>query len=158
MRSSYSATVIVLVATLLLSSVTNAFVPSSSSSSFGLQRSFTTPPLYATAATIQFVKGLDEKVIPNVKLTRARDGSSGVASFFFRQAQLFRREHGIAGRNNGLVHDRRRRRVFHHRRQRQIRQRQTTMHRSDLRHDECRPMGSIHAIYGAVRRSERIEL
>lgn len=33
------------------------------------------------AATIQFVRGLEEKVVPDVKLTRARDGSSGNCKF-----------------------------------------------------------------------------
>ncbi|KAL7574159.1 hypothetical protein ACA910_014838 [Epithemia clementina (nom. ined.)] len=41
------------------------------------------------AATIQFVRGLDEKVIPDVKLTRARDGSSGVATFLFNNPNVF---------------------------------------------------------------------
>jgi len=41
------------------------------------------------AASIQFVRGLDEKVVPNVKLTRARDGSSGVATFQFNNPNVF---------------------------------------------------------------------
>jgi photosystem II 13kDa protein len=40
-------------------------------------------------ATIQFVRGLDEKVVPDVKLTRARDGSSGVATFTFKNPNVF---------------------------------------------------------------------
>lgn len=39
--------------------------------------------------TIQFVRGLDEKCIPNVKLTRARDGSSGIATFNFDNPNVF---------------------------------------------------------------------
>ena len=41
------------------------------------------------AATIQFVRGLDEKVVPDVKLTRARDGSSGIATFTFDNPNVF---------------------------------------------------------------------
>jgi photosystem II protein len=41
------------------------------------------------AAAIQFVRGLDEKVVPNVKLTRARDGSSGIATFTFQNPNIF---------------------------------------------------------------------
>jgi photosystem II 13kDa protein len=41
------------------------------------------------AATMQFVRGLNEKVVPNVKLTRAKDGSSGVASFTFNKPNVF---------------------------------------------------------------------
>jgi photosystem II 13kDa protein len=40
-------------------------------------------------ATIQFVRGLDERVVPDVKLTRARDGSSGVATFTFKNPNVF---------------------------------------------------------------------
>mmetsp|Transcript_38538 Transcript_38538/g.44915 ORF Transcript_38538/g.44915 Transcript_38538/m.44915 type:complete len:151 (+) Transcript_38538:80-532(+) len=40
-------------------------------------------------ASIQFVKGLEEKVVPNVKLTRSKDGSSGVASFNFANPNCF---------------------------------------------------------------------
>ena len=32
---------------------------------------------------IQFIKGLDEKVLPEVRLTRSRDGSTGTATFKF---------------------------------------------------------------------------
>lgn len=41
------------------------------------------------AASIQFVRGLDEKCVPDVKLTRAKDGSSGVATFVFDQPNVF---------------------------------------------------------------------
>ena len=32
-------------------------------------------------AKIQFIKGLNEKVLPDVRLTRSRDGSTGTATF-----------------------------------------------------------------------------
>ena len=32
---------------------------------------------------IQFIKGLDEEVLPDVRLTRSRDGSTGTATFYF---------------------------------------------------------------------------
>lgn len=35
-------------------------------------------------AQIQFAKGIDEEVIPDVRLTRARDGSNGTATFYFQ--------------------------------------------------------------------------
>lgn len=44
--------------------------------------------LYADAS-IQFVKGLQEKVVPDIKLTRARDGSSGIATFRFQNPNVF---------------------------------------------------------------------
>jgi photosystem II protein len=44
--------------------------------------------LYADAS-IQFVKGLDEKVVPDIKLTRARGGSSGTATFCFQNLNVF---------------------------------------------------------------------
>ncbi|NJP10921.1 MAG: photosystem II reaction center protein Psb28 [Leptolyngbyaceae cyanobacterium RU_5_1] len=33
---------------------------------------------------IQFVKGINEEVVPDVRLTRSRDGSSGMAVFTFQ--------------------------------------------------------------------------
>lgn len=41
------------------------------------------------SAMIQFVKGLEEKVIPDIKLTRAKDGSSGTATFKFANPNVF---------------------------------------------------------------------
>ncbi len=51
-------------------------------------RSSTTSSLFA-AAEIQFIRGLEEKVIPDIKLTRARDGSSGTATFKFANPNVF---------------------------------------------------------------------
>ena len=39
-------------------------------------------------AKIQFIKGLDEKVLPNVRLTRSRDGSTGTATFRFKNPNI----------------------------------------------------------------------
>lgn len=68
-----------------LAPLASAFAPTSSSSTrLGLTS------LQAEAeAEIQFVRGLKEKVVPNVKLTRARDGSSGVATFQFISPNVF---------------------------------------------------------------------
>ena len=38
-------------------------------------------------ASIQFILGRDEVIVPDVKLSRAKDGSSGKAMFFFEKAQ-----------------------------------------------------------------------
>jgi photosystem II protein len=54
------------------------------------------------AATIQFVRGLDEKVVPDVKLTRARDGSSGVATFLFKNPNVFDRSTAAQGDVTGM--------------------------------------------------------
>ena len=35
-------------------------------------------------AKIQFSRGIDEDAIPDVRLTRSRDGSQGTATFFFQ--------------------------------------------------------------------------
>ena len=35
-------------------------------------------------ARIQFARGIDEDVIPDVRLTRAKDGSNGTATFYFQ--------------------------------------------------------------------------
>ena len=38
---------------------------------------------------IQFILGLNEKVLPKVILTRSRDGSTGTATFIFKKPNLF---------------------------------------------------------------------
>lgn len=39
-------------------------------------------------AKIQFIRGLDEKVLPDVHLTRSRDGSTGTATFTFKNPTI----------------------------------------------------------------------
>lgn len=39
-------------------------------------------------ATIQFIKGIDEEVAAEVKLTRSRDGSTGTATFLFNKPTI----------------------------------------------------------------------
>ena len=41
------------------------------------------------AADIQFIKGVNEPSIPDVNLTRARDGSTGTATFVFGSPSVF---------------------------------------------------------------------
>jgi photosystem II 13kDa protein len=36
-------------------------------------------------ARIQFSKGVDENVIPDVRLTRSKDGTNGTATFYFEK-------------------------------------------------------------------------
>lgn len=43
----------------------------------------------AMASSMQFIKGIDEPTIPDVKLTRSRDGSSGTATFVFQNPAIF---------------------------------------------------------------------
>ncbi len=47
------------------------------------------PLLVANAATLEFIKGIEEPTIPDVKLTRSRDGSSGTATFIFTSPAVF---------------------------------------------------------------------
>ena len=42
-------------------------------------------------AQIQFSRGIDEEVIPDVRLTRSRDGSNGTATFYFQNPQALSR-------------------------------------------------------------------
>lgn len=39
--------------------------------------------------TIQFIQGTDEQTIPDVKLTKSRDGTNGMAIFRFDQPSVF---------------------------------------------------------------------
>ena len=38
-------------------------------------------------ASIQFFRGIDEPVVPDIRLTRSRDGRTGQAKFVFEQPQ-----------------------------------------------------------------------
>ena len=64
---------------------------------------FSTTAIFADVrAEIQFVRGLEEKTVPNVKLTRAKDGSSGVATFFFDNPNVFDSSTASQGDVTGL--------------------------------------------------------
>lgn len=65
-----------------LAPLASAFAPTLSPQRLGLTSLF-------AEAEIQFVRGLKEKVVPAIKLTRARDGSSGVATFQFVSPNVF---------------------------------------------------------------------
>ncbi|KAL4534579.1 hypothetical protein Ndes2526B_g05513 [Nannochloris sp. 'desiccata'] len=41
------------------------------------------------ATTLEFIKGISEPTIPDVKLTRSRDGASGIATFVFENPAIF---------------------------------------------------------------------
>jgi photosystem II protein len=56
----------------------------------------------STPAEMQFVKGVCESSVPDVKLTRARDGSSGTAIFFFEAPDVFEAANEGAGEITGL--------------------------------------------------------
>ena len=75
----------------------SAFAPLSNSVSSRLSTG-----LFAERAQIQFVRGLEEKVVPKVKLTRARDGSSGTATFLFDNPNVFDASTASRGEITGL--------------------------------------------------------
>jgi photosystem II 13kDa protein len=77
------------------------------SSAFAPNPTFTaTPARLSTTldaeATIQFVRGLAEKVVPDIKLTRARDGSSGTATFRFKNPNVFDASTASRGEVTGM--------------------------------------------------------
>ena len=43
----------------------------------------------AASCVMQFVRGVNESVVPDVQLTRSRDGSNGVATFTFVKPTIF---------------------------------------------------------------------
>ncbi|KAL6978739.1 Photosystem II reaction center Psb28 protein [Sarracenia purpurea var. burkii] len=55
------------------------------------RRSFRIPRLsiMMVKPTIQFIQGTDEQTIPDVKLTKSRDGTNGMATFSFDQPSVF---------------------------------------------------------------------
>jgi len=53
-------------------------------------------------AKIQFIKGLDEKVLPDVRLTRSRDGSTGTATFQFKNPNILDKSTAKEGEITGM--------------------------------------------------------
>ena len=49
-------------------------------------------PSFNRTATIQFFKGVDESVVPEIRLTRSRDGRTGKALFIFEQPEALSNE------------------------------------------------------------------
>lgn len=47
------------------------------------------PVVSMTKPVIQFIRGTDEQTVPDVSLTRSKDGSNGVATFLFDQPSVF---------------------------------------------------------------------
>lgn len=43
----------------------------------------------AADTSIQFIRGVNEPCVPDVQLTRAKDGSSGTATFIFSEPSVF---------------------------------------------------------------------
>lgn len=41
------------------------------------------------AATIEFIRGVEEPSVPDVRLTRSKDGGSGTATFVFAEPSIF---------------------------------------------------------------------
>jgi photosystem II protein len=53
-------------------------------------------------ARIQFIKGLDEKVLPDVRLTRSIDGSTGTATFRFKNPNILDKNTAKEGEITGM--------------------------------------------------------
>ena len=53
-------------------------------------------------AKIQFIKGIDEEVIPDVRLTRSRDGSVGLAKFYFSNPKVLEVNNTYDGEITGM--------------------------------------------------------
>merc|ERR1711998_624230 len=64
-------------------------------------RAVTLSPM-AMAAALQFVKGVDESCVPEVKLTRSRSGTNGTAVFNFKNPDVFADDSGELGQITGM--------------------------------------------------------
>jgi photosystem II protein len=53
-------------------------------------------------ARIQFIKELDEKVLPDVRLTRSRNGSTGTATFHFKNPTILDKSTAKEGEITGM--------------------------------------------------------
>jgi len=53
-------------------------------------------------AYIQFIKGINEKILPDIRLTRSRDGSTGTATFRFKNANILDKSLALNGEITGM--------------------------------------------------------
>ena len=53
-------------------------------------------------AKIQFIRGLNEKILPDVRLTRSRDGSTGTATFVFKNPNILDKRTTREGEITGM--------------------------------------------------------
>nr|UBA15731.1 photosystem II protein Psb28 [Pseudo-nitzschia hainanensis] len=53
-------------------------------------------------AKIQFIRGLSEKALPDVRLTRSRDGSTGTATFIFKNPNILDKRATKEGEITGM--------------------------------------------------------
>lgn len=53
-------------------------------------------------ASIQFISGIDEAVVPEVQLTRSRDGNTGTATFRFFQPTILDNSNSQQGEITGM--------------------------------------------------------
>ena len=53
-------------------------------------------------ARIQFIKGIDEKILPDIRLTRSRDGSTGTATFRFKNSNILDKSLALTGEITGM--------------------------------------------------------
>jgi photosystem II protein len=53
-------------------------------------------------AHIQFVKGINEKILPDIRLTRSRDGSTGTATFRFKNSNILDKSLALKGEITGM--------------------------------------------------------
>ena len=53
-------------------------------------------------AKIQFIRGLDERILPDVLLTRSRDGSTGTATFKFKNPNILDKKTSKQGEITGM--------------------------------------------------------
>lgn len=53
-------------------------------------------------AKIQFIRGINENVLPDVRLTRSRDGSTGTATFRFKKPNILDKSTALNGEITGM--------------------------------------------------------
>jgi photosystem II protein len=53
-------------------------------------------------AHIQFIKGINEKILPDIRLTRSRDGSTGTATFRFKNSNILDKCLALTGEITGM--------------------------------------------------------
>jgi photosystem II protein len=64
--------------------------------------SLTTNKIAIMKAKIEFIKGLNEKRLPDVRLTRSKDGSTGTATFRFENPNILDKSNAKQGEITGM--------------------------------------------------------
>ena len=104
-------------------------------------------------AKIQFSRGLDEEVIPDVRLTRLRNGGQGTAKFIFENPKIL--DQGTTEDITGMYLIDEEGEIVTREVKAKFINGKTGRIRSSLHNEICRGMGSVYTLHGTIWRRKR---